>query len=131
MSSPERTGPLLYKVPPPQWWRDTKSGKQICIQYPSIYHITFDKIEMIGSRFADTNAKKGMYPMNKFAIKLVKGDNNTILETFDTKEEALAAGKKYRAMYTSEQGLISCIQADFDENNNLTDGSYKLFDAWR
>ncbi len=69
--------------------------------------------------------------MNKFAIKLVKGDDNTIIETFETKEEALAAGEKYRSKYTSEQGLISCIQADFDENNNLVGHGYRLINAWR
>lgn len=68
--------------------------------------------------------------MEKFAIKLVKDNDNTILETFDTKQEALAAGEKYNAKYTRAQGLISCIQADFDENNNLIDNGYKLITAW-
>ncbi len=66
----------------------------------------------------------------KYAIKLVKGDSNTILETFASKEEALAAGAKYRKKYTREQGLISCIQAEFDENGNIVGGKYKLVDAW-
>ena len=30
--------------------------------------------------------------MEKFAIKLVKGDDSKILETFTNKQEALAAG---------------------------------------
>ncbi len=68
--------------------------------------------------------------MNKFAIKLVKGDDNTILETFDTRQEALDAGPKYRAKYPREQGLISCIQANFDEEDHLVGTMYKLLDAW-
>ncbi len=69
--------------------------------------------------------------MEKFAIKLVKDDNSTILETFEDKDVALAAGAKYRKKYTREQGLISCIQAEFDENGNMVGGKYKLVDAWR
>lgn len=69
--------------------------------------------------------------MEKFAIKLVKGDDSKILETFTNKQEALAAGIKYRAEYTREQGLISCIQAEFDESNNIVGNKYKLIDAWR
>lgn len=68
--------------------------------------------------------------MEKFAIKLVKDDNNTILETFEDKQDALAAGEKYRLKYTREQGLISCIQANFDDKDNIIGNRYKLIDAW-
>lgn len=68
--------------------------------------------------------------MKKFAIELVKGNNTTILKTFDTKDEALTAGKEYRKKYTRDQGLIDCIYAEFDENDNMTDKSYKLFETW-
>ncbi len=69
--------------------------------------------------------------MEKFAIKLVKGDNNTILEMFIDKQEALTVGEIYRSKYTIKQGFISCIQADFDEHNNLVGNAYKLINAWR
>lgn len=71
-----------------------------------------------------------MKPTNKFAIKLVKDNDNTILETFDTKEQALAAGEKYSAQFTRAQGFVSCIQGEFDENNNLVGNRYKLIHGW-
>ena len=69
--------------------------------------------------------------MEKYAIKLVKDDDNTILELFASKEEALAAGVKYRERYTREQGLISCIKAEFDDDNNIVGNRYKLINSWR
>ena len=69
--------------------------------------------------------------MEKYAIKLVKDDNNTILETFTSKDEALAAGSRYRAKFTREQGLISCVQAEFDEEDRIVGNRYELIDTWR
>ena len=69
--------------------------------------------------------------MMKYAIKLVKDNTSTILETFDTEADAMAAGTKYRAKFTREQGLISCIRAEFNENNNMIGDRYSLVEAWR
>lgn len=69
--------------------------------------------------------------MMKYAIKLVKDNDSTILEVFDTEAEAMAAGVKYRAKFTREQGLISCIKAEFDDNNNIIGNRYSLVEAWR
>lgn len=68
--------------------------------------------------------------MKKFAIEFTHGDDETILELFDTKEQAMAAGEQYRKQYTREQGLLSCILADFDENGNRIGNSYRFYDAW-
>ena len=68
--------------------------------------------------------------MKKYAIELTKGDNEIILETFESKEQAMAAGEGYRKKYTREQGLLSCILADFDEENNMIGNNYRLFHSW-
>lgn len=68
--------------------------------------------------------------MKKFAIELTKGDDETILALFDTKEEAMAVGEQYRKQYTREQGLVSCILTDFDEKGNRVGNSYRLYHSW-
>lgn len=69
--------------------------------------------------------------MTKYAIKLTKDDTSTILAIFETKDVAMKAGAEYRKEYTREQGLISCISADFDESNNMVGNSYRLLESWR
>lgn len=68
--------------------------------------------------------------MKKFAIELTKGNEETILALFDTKEEAMAAGEQYRKQYSREQGLINCILAEFDEKGNMVGNSYHLYHSW-
>lgn len=68
--------------------------------------------------------------MKKFAITLTHGNDKTILALFDTKEEAMAAGEQYRKKFTREQGLVSCILADFDERENMVGNSYHLYHSW-
>lgn len=68
--------------------------------------------------------------MTKYAIKHTKDDTTTILEIFESKDAAINAGTEYRKQYTREQGLISCISADFDENNNMVGNSYRLLESW-
>ena len=69
--------------------------------------------------------------MKKFAITLTKGDETTVLETFDSKEAALAAGPEYRKKYAREEGFISCELRDFDENGNMDKSKWRLYDGWR
>lgn len=68
--------------------------------------------------------------MKKFAIELTKGDDEKILAIFDTKEEAMAAGEQYRKQYSREQGLVSCILADFDNDGNRVGNAYRLYNSW-
>lgn len=68
--------------------------------------------------------------MTKYAIKLTKDDTITILAIFESKAAAMNAGAEYRKQYTREQGLVSCISADFDKNNNMVGNSYRLLASW-
>ena len=68
--------------------------------------------------------------MLKFAIELVKGDDRTVLQLFDTKESAMAAGPLYRSRYAPTQGLIGCTSAEFDTNDQRINHFYRIHGAW-
>ena len=68
--------------------------------------------------------------MGRFAIELIKGDDRTFLEAFDTKEAAFAAARTYRPKYTPSQGLISCICAELDENNQADFNCFRICGTW-
>lgn len=68
--------------------------------------------------------------MMKYAIKLTKGDNYKILETFDTKDAAMIAGAEYRKQYSRDSGLLSCIEAEFDDQGNMVGTTYKLHESF-
>lgn len=68
--------------------------------------------------------------MIKFAVTLTKGDNRKVLEVCDTKEQAMEKGAEYRNQFSMDSGILSCISAEFDENNNRTDKKYNLIHSW-
>ncbi len=68
--------------------------------------------------------------MGRFAIELIKGDDRTFLEAFDTKEAAFAAGRAYRQKYSPRQGLIGCICAELDENNQADFNYFRICQTW-
>lgn len=69
--------------------------------------------------------------MKKFAITLTKrGTAEQVINVFDTKKEALVAGAEYRKVYTRDDGLLSCISGNFDEENNRVDSSCIFYTAW-
>lgn len=68
--------------------------------------------------------------MKKFAIELVKGDDRIVLQLFDTKESALAAGPMFRSHYAPAQGLIGCTSAEFDQNGHPIGNCYRIHGAW-
>lgn len=69
--------------------------------------------------------------MKKFAIKLTKGDNVTILCVKDTKDEVMKMGEAFKKQYSRESGLLACIEADFDKNNQMIGIGYKLHEVIR
>lgn len=68
--------------------------------------------------------------MKKFAIKITKGDDVTILGVRETKEEAMQLGAELRKQHIRDEGLMTCIEADFDENDQMIGNSYKLHEAF-
>lgn len=68
--------------------------------------------------------------MGKYVIELIKGDNRTVLEICDTKEQAMERGIKHRQDHTREQGLIGCILANVDGDGNIDRNRYKIVHCW-
>lgn len=69
--------------------------------------------------------------MKKFAVKITKGDEYKIIETFDSMDAAMVAGSEYREQISRDDGLMSCIEADFDEDNQMIGTSYRLLEVFR
>ena len=68
--------------------------------------------------------------MGRFAIELITGDDRTFLEAFDTQEAAFAAGRAYRQKYSPSQGVIGCIRAELDENNQADFNYFRICGTW-
>lgn len=69
--------------------------------------------------------------MKKFAIKLTRNDDVTILAVCDTKTEAIELGTGLRKQYSRDAGLLALIEADFDGNNQMIGNGYKLHKVFR
>lgn len=68
--------------------------------------------------------------MSKFAVTLTKENKRKVLYICDDKDEALDKGNKIFPTLTMGSGTLSCIQAEFDADNNIIGGKYKLIDSW-
>lgn len=66
----------------------------------------------------------------KYAVKLTSGNNVKILNLFDTKEEALEFGESTRKDIKASDGLLSVIRAEFDSDNSIIGGRYRLVHSW-
>lgn len=68
--------------------------------------------------------------MKKFAIKITNGDDVTILGVRETKEEAMLLGAELRKQHTRDEGLLTCIEADFDADGHMIGNAYRLLEAF-
>ena len=66
----------------------------------------------------------------KYAITLTKENTKTVLYVSETKEEAMAFGDKKCNELMRNDGVLSCIRAEFDENNNIIGNRYSLIHTW-
>lgn len=69
--------------------------------------------------------------MKRFAIKLNKNDDVTILGVRETKEQAIALGLELRKQYSCDAGLLAVIEAQFDSENNMLGNAYQLHEVIR
>ena len=69
--------------------------------------------------------------MKKFAVKPTKDDDVTILGVRETKEEAMTLGADLRKQYSRDAGLLACIEAEFDENDQMIGTGYRLHEVFR
>ena len=67
--------------------------------------------------------------MKMFAVTRVSGNKRSILGKYDTLSEAKAEGERiYQG--STERMMISLIEADFDENDQIVGHKYKLYHVW-
>lgn len=66
---------------------------------------------------------------NKFAVTCVMGNTETVLRYFDSKAAAIAYGEAEKHRLCGG-GVLSCIQADFDESGNMKHNTCRVFDVW-
>lgn len=69
--------------------------------------------------------------MKRFAIKLTKNDDVTILGVRETKEEAMILGMELRKQYSRDAGLLALIEAEFTDDGKMISPSYKLHEVIR
>ena len=67
--------------------------------------------------------------MNKFAITITKSSRK-VVKTFERQEDAIKFGEEVAARTSGAEGTVSCISADFDENDKMLDNKYKLYHTW-
>ena len=61
----------------------------------------------------------------------VRQDNEKIiLGEKDSKEEAMLLGNEMTHQYKNDDGVISCIVIDVDDNGNQIGNSYQLLHTW-
>lgn len=65
-----------------------------------------------------------------FALTLTHRNDRKILRVSNSKDEILAEGDKVFKTLSNNDGTLSCIEADFDKDNNIIDNMYKLFKSW-
>ena len=66
----------------------------------------------------------------KYAVKLTSGNNVKILNLFDSKDAALKFGESAMKDLKASDGLLSVIQAEFDNDNSIIGGRYRLVHSW-
>ena len=66
----------------------------------------------------------------KYAITLTKEDTKTVLYVSETKEDAMAFGDKKSGEFTHNDGVLSCISAEFDGDNHIIGNKYSLLHSW-
>lgn len=65
-----------------------------------------------------------------FALTLTHVNDRKILKLSNSKDEILAEGNKVFKTLSYSDGILSCIEADFDKDNNIINNRYKLYNSW-
>ena len=66
----------------------------------------------------------------KYAITLTKEDIKTVLYVSEIKEDAMNFGNKKCNELTRNDGVLSCISAEFDVDNHIIGNKYSLLHTW-
>ena len=87
------------------------------------------------TRYAQAGLRNQLTQVIARGLVATRGDaagqyNATAMEAFDTKEAAFAAGRAYRQKFSPNQGLIGCICAELDENNQADFNYFRICQTW-
>lgn len=66
----------------------------------------------------------------KYGITLTKEDTKTVLYVSEIKEDAMNFGNKKCNELTRNDGVLSCISAEFDADNHIIGNKYSLLHTW-
>ena len=69
--------------------------------------------------------------MKRYAVNLTKDDDVNILGVRETKEEAMLLGAELRKQHSRDDGLMTCIEADFDADGHMIGNAYRLLETFR
>lgn len=66
----------------------------------------------------------------RFAVTHIMGNDETVIRTFpeEEKQQAIEYGKI--ASESKVNGVIACIKALFDDNNNRADNKCLVYEVW-
>lgn len=65
-----------------------------------------------------------------FALTLTHGNDRKVLNVSISKDEILNEGNKVFKTLPGDSGTLSCIEAEFDNGNNIIGNKYKLHETW-
>lgn len=66
----------------------------------------------------------------KFAIKWICGNDETVLRYFDESEKAAALSAGKEIAKSNAKGVIACVLAFFDKEGNMKNGECEVFEVW-
>ena len=66
----------------------------------------------------------------KYAITITKENTKTVLYVSETKDDAMSFGDKKCNELTRNDGVLSCIGAEFDADNHIIGNKYSLIHSW-
>lgn len=68
--------------------------------------------------------------MQKFGIEVTKGNTETVIETFETKEAAMDFGKDLFMRLQKGDGIVTCFEAEFDDQNRKVGTAERIYHVW-
>lgn len=66
----------------------------------------------------------------KYAITITKENTKTVLYVSESKDDAMSFGNKKCTELTQNDGVLSCISAEFSADNHIIGNKYSLLHTW-
>ena len=66
----------------------------------------------------------------KYAITITKENTKMVLYVSENKDDAMSFGNEKCNELTRNDGVLSCISAEFDADNHIIGNKYSLLHTW-